>query len=234
MLAPAAQANTVVIGSQLTAPGFALVPFGPTATVTNYSLPAPAVVASPVDGTVISWRFIGDGGPLTPRILRSISGTSMTGTGAFGTPRFAQGANVVSGPFTEKLAIKRGEFFGLDGQSGAFLSTAPTAGAVSLYFQPNLGNLGPGTAPTGTNPEEDAIQATVRYCLVPKLKGKSPQQARDLLHAANCKVGTKTKSKKKKTKRKQVIKQSIKAGTSVSDTTRIDFTVSQKKKKTKK
>ena len=64
LLAGSAQANTVVVGSSLTASNFALVPFGPPATVTNYSLPAPATAASPVDGTVISWRFIGAGGPL--------------------------------------------------------------------------------------------------------------------------------------------------------------------------
>src|SRR5882757_4968201 len=101
-----AQANTVSVGSSLTAPGFSLVPFGAPATVTNYGLPAPAAAASPVDGTVISWRFIGSGGPLTPRVLRSTAGSTMTGVGS-GTAQSATAPNVISGPFSVSIAIKK-------------------------------------------------------------------------------------------------------------------------------
>src|SRR3954463_4999768 len=84
ILASTAEANTVVVGSSLTAPNFVPISFGPPATVTNYVLLPPATATSPIDGTVISWRFIGDGGPITPRVLRSTGTTSLSaaGTGA--------------------------------------------------------------------------------------------------------------------------------------------------------
>jgi PASTA domain-containing protein len=229
LVAGTAAANTVTVGSSLTAPGFSLSPFGPPATVTNYLLPAPATAASPVDGTVISWRFIGAGGPLTPRVLRSTGGTSMTGAGT-GAPQNATAPNVISGPFSTALPIKRGQFFGVNGASGASLSTAPTSGATSLYFDPALVDEGSGQAPTGTNPEEDAISATVRYCLVPKLKGKTGKAARQALRAADCTVGSVRKGKKRRPT-KSVLSQSVKAGTSISDTQPVDLRISRKKKR---
>jgi hypothetical protein len=229
--APAvAQANTVTVGSTLTAPGFAPVPFGPPATVANYSLPAPAIAASPVDGTVVSWRFIGEGGPLTPRVLRSVSGTALTGAGT-GTPQNAAAPGAISGPFPVDIPIKRGEFFGADGASGTSLSVAPTAGAVSLYFDPPLTDDSSATqTPTGTNSEEDALSATVRFCLVPKLKGLTGKAARAALQAADCKLGRITKAGKRRHRVKRVRTQSVRAGKWISDTEPIDLTISRKKK----
>jgi hypothetical protein len=228
LLVPGAQANTVVVGSQLTTPGFSLEVFGPLATVTNSALPAPMTAASPVDGTVTNWSVIGSG-QLTPRVIRPTGGGTYTGAGT-GTPKGATSGGV-SGPFQTSLPIKAGDLFGVDGQSPAQLAIAPNASATNLYFEPALANGAGAVAPVGTNPGgEDAISATVRFCLVPKLKGKSPEQARDALHAANCKVGPKRKGKKR-TKRKKVIKQTIKAGTSVSDQTAVGFTVSRKRPK---
>jgi hypothetical protein len=230
LTAASAQANTVTVGSSLTSPEFALVPFGPPATVTNYALPSPATAASPVDGTVVSWRFIGEGGPLTPRVLRSISGTALTGAGT-GTPQNATAAGAISGPFPVDIPIKRGEFFGADGASGASLSVAPTAGAVSLYFDPPLTDDSSATqTPTGTNSEEDALSATVRFCLVPKLKGLTGKAARSALIAADCKLGRITKAGKRRHRVKRVRTQSVKAGKSISDTEPIDLTISRKHK----
>ena len=226
-LGGSAQANTVTVGSSLTAPGFSLVNFGPPATVTNYVLPAPATAASPVDGTVVSWRFIGSGGPLIPRVLRSTSGTTMTGV-ASGTAQSAMAPNVISGPFSLGLPIKKGEYFGVDGGGGASLSAAPTPGATSLYFEPALANGAPGSAPVATNPEEDAISATVRFCKVPKMKGLSGKAARQALNAADCRIGQVTKGKRKPIKK--VLKQGVKAGTSISDTQPVNLTISRKKK----
>jgi hypothetical protein len=228
--AASAEANTVTVGSTLTAPGFSLQPFGPPATVTNYSLPAPATAASPVDGTIVGWRFIGDGGPLTPRVLRSVSGTTLTGVGT-GIPQNASAAGVISGPFPVSIPIKRGEFFGADGASGTSLSTAPTAGSVSLYFDPALTDGGPGeAAPTGINAEEDALSATVRFCLVPKLKGLTGKAARAALQTADCKLGRITKAGKRRHRVKRVRTQSVKAGKSISDTQAIDLTISRRHK----
>jgi hypothetical protein len=226
LLGGAAQANTVTVGSSLTAPGFSLVPFGPSATVTNSVLPAPATATSPVDGTVISWRFIGSGGPLTPRVLRPAGGFSLTGAGT-GTPQSATAPNVISGPFSVSIAIKKGDYFGVNGAMGASLSTAPT-GATSLYFTPALVDGAAGRVPTNTNSEEDAIGATVRFCKVPKMKGLTGKAARQALNAADCRLGTVTKGKRKPIKK--LLKQSVKAGTSISDTQPVNLTISRKKK----
>ena len=228
-LATTAQANTVVVGSSLTAQNFVPISFSAPATVTNYVLPAPATASSPVDGTVISWRFIGDGGPLTPRVLRSTGTTSLSAAGTGAAQSATVPPNGVSGPFSTVIPIKKGDYFGVDGESPAALSTASLDGVTSLYFEPALVDGSGEQAPVGTNPQEDAISAVVRYCLVPKLKGKTGKAARQALHAADCTVGTVTKGKKSRPQ-KSVLKQSVKAGTSISDTVPVALTISRKKK----
>jgi PASTA domain len=229
MFASSAQANTVVVGSSLTAQNFVPISFSAPATVTNYVLPAPATASSPVDGTVISWSFIGDGGPLIPRVLRSTGTTSLSAAGTGAAQSATVPPNGVSGPFSTVIPIKKGDYFGVDGESPAALSTASLDGVTSLYFEPALVDGSGEQAPVGTNPQEDAISAVVRYCLVPKLKGKTGKAARQALHAADCTVGTVTKGKKSRPQ-KSVLKQSVKAGTSISDTVPVALTISRTKK----
>jgi hypothetical protein len=226
--AGSAQANTVTVGSTLTAPEFAPQPFGAPATVTNSILPAPETAASPVDGTVISWSFIGSGGPLTPRVLHPVPNGAYTAAGT-GAPQNATAAGVVSGPFPVFLPIKAGDLVGVDGASGSTLSTAPTAGATNLHFEPALVDGAGGATPFGTNAGEDAIGATVRYCLVPKLKGMSGNAARQALSAADCRLGNVVKGKKRRPV-KRVLSQSVVAGTAISDTQPVDLRISRKKK----
>jgi len=227
LLAGSAAANTVTFGSSLTAPGFAPRAFSAPATVTNSVLPAPEIAASPVDGTVISWRFIGSGGPLTPRVLHPGPNASYSAAGT-GAPQNATSPGVISGPFSASLPIKKGDLFGLDGAgSSTTLSVAPTAGATNLYFQPPLVDGAGGDTPFGTNPGEDAIGATVRYCQVPKMKGLTGKAARQALNAADCTLGHVARGKKKPVK--SVLKQGFKAGTSISDTQPVDLTISKKK-----
>jgi PASTA domain len=229
IVASGAQANTVVVGSSLAATNFVPISFGPPATSVNYLLPAPATATSPVDGTVISWKFIGDGGPLTPRVLRSTGTTSMSAAGTGAAQSATTPPNGISGPFPTSIPIKNGDYFGVDGESPAALSTASLSGVTSLYFEPALVDGGGEQAPVGTNPDEVAISATVRYCLVPKLKGKTGKAARQALHAADCTVGTVTKGKKRRPQ-KTVLKQSVRAGSSISDTVPVNLTISRKKK----
>jgi len=229
LLAASAQANTVVVGSTLTAPNFVPISFGPSATVANYVLPAPETAASPVDGTVISWRFIGAGGPLTPRVLRSTGTTSLSAAGTGAAQSATSPPSGISGPFSTVIPIKKGDYFGVDGASPAELSQASLPGATSLYFEPALVDAGGEQAPVGVNPDEVAISATVRYCLVPKLKGKTGNAARQALLAADCTIGQISKGKKRR-KVKSVLSQSVKAGSSVSDTQPVNLTISRKKK----
>jgi len=227
LLTGTARANTAIIGSSLSASNFSLVDFGPPATVTNYVLPPSETAGSPTNGTVISWSFIGAGGPLTPRVLRSTGTTSLSAAGT-GPPQNATTPNAISGPFSLSMPIKKGDYFGVDGASGASLSTAPTAGATSLYFTPALVDGAGELAPTGINSQEDAISAVVRFCLVPSLKGMTGKAARQALQSANCTIGQVIKGKRKSTKR--VLSQSVDAGTSIADTQPVDLKISRKRK----
>ena len=89
-------------------------------------------------------------------------------------------------------------------------------------------DTGPGRSPEfgGPAPAEYALSATVRYCLVPKLKGKKPKAAKKALKAADCTFGGKRKSKKH-TKKKKVVKQTVAPGTSISDTAPVAIKVSR-------
>ncbi len=228
LLGGTAQANTVTIGSPLTASNFVPISFSSSATVANYALRPPAIAASPVDGTVINWRVIGSG-QLTPRVLRSTGTTSMSAAGTGTTQTATTPPNGISGPFAVFLPIKKGDYFGVDGVSPAAVSTASLDGSTSLYFDPALVDGAGEQAPTGVNPDEIAIAATVRFCLVPKLKGQTGKVAKQALRAADCTVGKVTKSKKRR-KKKSVLSQSAAAGSSISDTLPVDLTISGKKK----
>jgi hypothetical protein len=229
LVATGAPANTVVVGSQLTAQNFVPVSFSAPATVTNYVLRPPATATSPVDGTVISWKFIGDGGPLTPRVLRSTGTTSLSGAGTGAAQNATTPPNGISGPFPTSIPIRKGDYFGVDGKSPAALSTASLSGTTSLYFDPALVDGGAEQAPTGTNPDEVAISAVVRFCLVPKLKGKTGKAARQALRAADCTLGAVSKGKKRRPQ-KSVLSQGVSPGTSISDTQPVDLKISRKKK----
>jgi hypothetical protein len=229
MFGGSAQANTVTIGSQLTNPGaFVAAPLAAPATRTNYVVPAPGTAVSPVDGTIRSWRFIGSGGPFTPRVLRAVSGINLTGDGT-GAPANATAPGVVSGPFTLALPINRGEFFAADAANPSGLHIAPTPGSTFLSFVPPLAENSGGTPPTLAAAGELGLSAVVTYCVVPKLKGKTGKAARQALNAADCELGDVNKSNKRRPV-KSVLSQSVKAGKQISDTEPVDFKISKKKK----
>ncbi len=80
------------------------------------------------------------------------------------------------------------------------------------------------------SPNEYVYNATVRYCLTPKLKGMKLKAARNALTAAACAVGKVSPSKKKR-EGKFVHSQSIPPGTSLPDAAPIDLKVGKKPKK---
>jgi PASTA domain len=226
-----AHAATVTIGSSLNAT-FSQTAFVAPTTVANYILPAPANSTSPTDGTVTSWRFVGAGTTFTPRVLRSTGGTSHTGTGSGVAQAPTAVPPAISGPFTTSLPIKRGELFAVNVPAAGTLGTATTDGATYLQWAPPLADGGAGMPPTSVA-SEAAISATVRYCKVPKLKGLPAKAARQALISAECTIGNVTKSAKRRPT-KQVIRQSVKANSSIADTAPVDFVVAPKKKPKKK
>jgi hypothetical protein len=230
LTAAGAQAATVTVGSNFSAPTNTDITFGGSATITNVTLPAPANAASPADGTVISWRFIGEGGLATPRIIRPTGGNLYTGAGT-GPGQVGAGYGNIAGPFTVSLPIRKGDLFGVSFPVGTGPSMiTPSTGASGGLWQPALAD---GATPEGTSQtfpnQEVAIGAVVRYCLVPNLRGKKPKAARQALAAADCTAGPAKKSKKRR-KKKKVLTQSVAPGTSISDTAPVGFKVSKLKK----
>jgi hypothetical protein len=225
LFAGPAQAATVTVGSPLS--GTITNRIGAIAsTQVTSALPAPNVAASPVDGTVISWRFVG-GGPLIPRVIRPLGGGLYTGAGS-GAAQVGPGFNQVSGPLPVSLLIRKGDLFGIDVAVNSTFATHADPAAVWIgWLTPQLADGGAGRAPNdGPNAEEVMVQAVVRYCLVPKVKGKTPKKAKKALRAADCTVG-KTRKSKKTASKKKVVKQSVKPGTSISDTEPINLKVSR-------
>lgn len=233
LTAPGAPAATVTIGSPFTTPPNNSATYTAEGTLFNRALPAPANATSPVDGTVISWRFIGSGaGPMLPRIIRPVGTDTFTGAGS-GPGQTPAGPSTVSGPFPLSLPIRRGDFFGVNIPNLQVIAyRSPVSGGAGAAFFPSLSDGGaPRSVGSGNNypNEEEAIGAVVRYCLVPNLRGKKPKAARQALAAADCTVGTANKSKKRR-KRKKVLSQTVAPGTSISDTAPVSFKVSKLKK----
>jgi hypothetical protein len=229
-LGASAQAATVPVGSMLTAE-FASSPQSGPGTMTNLALPPPASAASPVDGTVISWRFRGSAGLFTPRVIRP-TGVGFAMGLRSGAPQPGAGYEVISGPFPTSLPINKGDLFAVDVPSGGGMQLqGDVEGAQFAEWDPPLPDGGPPefrfTSGGGT---EGPIAAVVRYCVVPKLKRMRPAAARQALAAADCTAGKTSKSKKRR-KNKRVLRQSVPPGTSISDTTPVDFTVSRRKPK---
>jgi hypothetical protein len=227
-----AQAATVTVGDPLTSPSYGVSGFsGGPYTIFNTKLISGQDPGSPVDGTVISWGVGSPNGGFALQILRA------TGAGTyFATDGTAQRQlrfdNAASPPQATSLPIDKGDLIALR-----------TAGGTSLY-QSSLGSsarIAPAVYPgesavaaTVTSTTDNYIyNATIRYCLVPQLTGKSLTTARSALLAADCSVGTITKPKKKKARKKAKVVRStsLPAGASVSDTTPIDLSLGKKPKK---
>ncbi len=224
-----AQAATVRLGSTLQGPTGN--PQYENGTLVLESVPAPGIAASPVDGTIVSWSFIGnDDGLYFPRVIRSAGAGAYTGV-ATGPGQNGAVFPAIAGPFSTNLPIRKGEHFGIDiPEDGTLGLRDPTVGGLARLFTPPLANNAPPTTTMFTyGNEEEMVGATVRYCVVPNLKGKSPKAARNALTAADCTVG-KVKKTKKKRKKKKVLSQSVAPGTSISDTAPVDLKTSQKKK----
>ena len=106
-----AQAATVTVGSPLTA-SFVPVAFDATGLLAiNSALGEPgAHVTSPVDGAVIGWKLLGEGGPFELRVMRpEAAGTFLAG--AASAPQTIGSYGL--GTFTTDLPIKAGEIVGV-------------------------------------------------------------------------------------------------------------------------
>jgi len=226
-LAGGAQAATLTLGSQFqgyTGDAFDFSASG--GTIAQTALPSPLIAISPVDGTVTQWRFSGAGPSFTPVVIRP-QGTGRYAVSVGGAAQPAAPGYVITGPFPLSLPIHRGDLFGYSaplGSGGVIIRT----GTGHIFYEPPLGTSPEVPDATVANTYELAMNATVRYCVVPALKKKTPKAARAALAAADCTVG-KTKKSKKRRKKKQVLSQSLPPRSQVSDTAPVDIKVSRKR-----
>jgi hypothetical protein len=183
----AAAANTVTVGSPLTA-ALPAEPFGGQLTAVNTALGEPgAFVSAPANGTIVSWKVIcASGGPLKLRVVRPVVGGRFTGAGkAISGP--ITGPGVLT--FNANLPISKGDLVGIDPTNNTDTVGGAEAlpGSNTVFFFPELADGGPGKAPPLSAPGEVGFNAQVLLnCVVPKLKGKKVGAAKRALRAAGC------------------------------------------------
>jgi hypothetical protein len=233
-----AAAATVTIGNPLTGAGYADLTWGSSVTQVNLVLIDGRVSTSPVDGTVVSWGVGDPQGSFALLVLHPQPG----GAYAVAAGTSPQPLNFPFGgspPHPASLPIKANDLIALSQGPGSSHVFTDQANGVDAWVQPALG-LGQTTqlaAPPYNISASDnvAFNATVRYCVVPKLAKLKLGSAKSALSAANCALGKVTKPKlksaKKAKKRKPklvVSSQGAPAGTNLADTVPIDLTVVKK------
>jgi hypothetical protein len=198
-----------------------------------------------VDGTVISYRVAAAEGTFAIQVVRLTGsrGRSIVSS----TPRHITSTGV-SAPIATRLAIRgesgetvgirnfgEGDQLGLGWSvSGGFVS----GGSVSAWAPP-LVDGAPARSRLGSYYDEPysgyeyqpswgeiGMQATVRFCRLPNVEGKSLAVARKILTRADCRVGKLTQTNHVRDKR-EVIFQSVQAGFAVSDTKPIKLWLSR-------
>lgn len=219
-----AGAATVTIGSTLTGP-FTLNPAG---SVGSDAMVTGPNLVSPVDGTVVNWRTFGFSGGFRLRVIQTSAGNFATGVAS------APVVNLTGGTIDTPLSvpIKKGQLVGFDNTSSGDTAgvITPSTTYISSGWAPALQNGGAPQAPAFTGALEFAYNATVRYCQVPKLKGKKLGAAKKALAAAGCSIGS-VKKKKGQKGAKFVRSQSVATGTSLADGAAVGVKLGPKKKK---
>jgi hypothetical protein len=226
--AGAASAKSIVVGDSLTTAftNGAVIPNG---AVINLTI-GPDSVASPVSGTVTSWRGFGLNGTYSVFVARP-AGSAYTNV--IETPPAQVSAPGASPDQQASLPIEKGDYVGWAVVSGSNLPTMPVGGSAANYFSPFP--AGQTLPPSLTGSAYYVYNFTVRFCEVPEVSLLREAEARAALAAADCAVGaiSKPKGKKKRKKAKFVRAQSVPAGTQISDTAPVGLTLGKKPKKKK-
>ncbi len=221
-----AEAATVTVGSPLTANFTGAI--ATTSLKVNTALPEPgATAASPVPGTIINWRVIlGSTGNLSLFVVKPATGGAYTpGLGSSGVHTNSAGLQT----FPSGLVVKAGDLIGIDPGGATVKEATPAPGAtISEWALPFY--YGSSRPPDNTyDNSELAYNATVEYCLVPKLKGMKLGAAKKALLNGGCRVGEVTRPKKGKAK--FVKSQGAAPGTALADQAVVDLKLRGKPKK---
>jgi hypothetical protein len=207
-----AQAATVTVGSPIAniGSGGVSAPNGSTETVANTALPeAGAHVASPVNGTIVSWRLVSSsstGDSYALRVLRPQSNGTYEGVGS------APESNVVGDQtFSASLPIQAGDLIGVDlaNNGGGIRATlTPTVSAAWDGWIPGVpeGDFAAPNPGTHATDQELAFNAVVEYSdspsggSAPNTPGQSAKKKckKQKKHKRSAESAKKKKCKKKK------------------------------------
>jgi PASTA domain len=228
-LAPAAQAETVTLGSTAGTPSQTLCSAGFECTYLPFNnVYSPSLVV-PFDGTITSFAINSGstGGTVSLRIVRPAAGGRFTGAGTSAPVTIAGGVQNA----TASLPVRTGDLIGLENNNSAILFDTGTLTTFTAYYQ--LPALGDGASAAPSNISKDRrllLSAVLTYtppksgsspsgggtvpgtpiipqCIVPKLRNLTLAKAKQTLTALGCKLGKVTRVRDKRFKRGRVISQ---------------------------
>ncbi len=247
VLAPAASADTVTMGSTLANDFDGGISTGPTLTVQlSYDpLTSPNPTISPANGVITGWKVksADDGAIYTLKVMRpsgpvslvTATNSNFTAVSSVQAPTAVPAGTGVATPtgavfsYPASLSINKGDYIGLlTGGDDDHVAQKTTGGLAKNLFANNFAGLpaNGATAPLLGDEQHDLLlQATVKFCKVPNLKGKKAKAAKKALIKADCAAKISKKKTGKKRSFGKVIKQKQKAGTTAPPGTAIKVTV---------
>ena len=257
LAASTASADTVVMGSTLAGDDAGGVS-GTAATVSAQIAFAPATspnpVISPANGLITGWKVksMDDGAIYTLKVLRpngAVSLVTATNSSFLGVTSVQAPSAVPAGTGVATRRARSSATQQPSRSRRATTSACSTGGATDGLPQAftngvpaNLiaNNFGAAPADGGTaNLLADAqhdllLQATVKFCKVPDLKGQKAGAAQAALAAADCAAKVTRKPTKKKKNVGKVTKQTLAPGTTAAPGTEVPIVVGKKAKAKKK
>jgi hypothetical protein len=228
-LAPAAEAETVTLGSTAGSPTQNICSAGFECTYVPFNnVYSPALVV-PFDGTITSFAINSGSatGTVKLRVVRPAAGGRFTGAGTSAPATLTGGVQSVA----TSLPVRSGDLLGIENDSAALLFDVGTSTTFTAYYQlPALGD-GASAAPNNIRyPSRLLLSAVLTYtppagggggtgggtvpgtpiipqCVVPKLRNLTVAKAKQTLTAAGCKLGKVTRVRDRRMKRGRVISQ---------------------------
>jgi hypothetical protein len=251
MLASVASANTTTLGSTLANDFDGGISSGPTLSVQLSFAPGTSSnpVVSPANGVITGWKVksADDGAIYTLKVMRpngpislaAATNTNFTAVRSVQAPTSVPAGTALSTPagvifdYPASLPISKGDYIGLlTGGADDDVPQKTTNGLTQNVFANNFAGLPADGAAADLLADEQhdlLLQATVRYCAVPNLKGKKAKAAKRALRAADCAPRVVRKASGNKLRGK-VIKQKQKAGTTAPPGTPVKIVIGTKAK----
>lgn len=241
-LAPGASATTATMGSALALPYEGGVCNNNCLSLQQAQVggTGPLPIISPANGVVTGWavRTSDDDAVYTLRILRPVGTNTYLGAGASAAqaPVPVGTTDQIINYTAPSIPIKEGDSIGLfqTGNADDGLPQNTTDGVTPNVIANNFGGqpaVDGGTAPFIPDGQHELLlQATVKYCNVPSLKGKKTKAAKQALVAADCAPRIVRKEVGKKKFRGKVLKQKPAAGETAPPGTQIKIVIGKKAK----